>query len=671
MRWLFGVLVIPLLVLAFYVPTDKAHTYLDRSVPFVGAGIENTDLDGAGIVVAVIDTGIDYSHLDLYGFGPGNKVIGGYNFINPLTPPIDYNGHGTQVAGIIAADGGIQGVAPAVSLLAYKVSEDGEGVRSELIVGAIEMAVQDGADIINISLGINKTNTSIDAAVNRAVSQGVLVIAAAGNDGPSPSTIGSPGHNPMALTVGATYNNLTSSRIAVLDVDGVPYTVMPMLDSSTPRDSIVGPIVFGGYGSESDLADLDAVGTILLVERGSIMPDELLYFSIKESNAADAGAMAMIVYNSEAGMFFGELVHNMNRPDYEPRIPTVSMSRADGLEIKDSIQPDSTARLRFFHSPDYPVQFSSRGPVSPFYIKPDIMAPGVYINTTSTNGYSVVSGTSYAAPHVSGAAALLLQRYPDLTPEDIRSLLATTAVDVIDMSGDTASIDDAGLGRMDMRAALSSGLLIRPHVIIDTVTPNSDPVAVTLELGHAEERGPVQIDYDIPGVDIRHQVVDDLLLLVINAPEEVDGRLTISHEGVDHSVPVIIRQTDGTISTTQENGRLSFQIDYPEDWSFAKITATGRNGQTYVTSAIPSDTSYVDIYLNDLYYIQADIVSGLESSEVYDTVLVNTVSDDAAPPSYNIPWRPIAVVGSVVSVLMIAGVVMHLAYRGARGSNLR
>ena len=154
---------------------NEIQTYLARSVPYIGTEIPRIDgIDGAGIKVAVIDTGVDFNHPDLFGWGPDGKVIGGYNFIQEGQPPVDVNGHGTQVAGIIAADGQAVGVAPKVKILAYKVSEDGEGVSSELIVRAIEKAIEDGADIINISLGVNKTNAKIERAVNHALEKRFL-----------------------------------------------------------------------------------------------------------------------------------------------------------------------------------------------------------------------------------------------------------------------------------------------------------------------------------------------------------------------------------------------------------------------------------------------------------------------------------------------------------------
>ena len=238
--FIFSVTVVFLIGFLLYEPaiTDpQIHTYLQRSGPFVGTDVSKFEgIGGDGIVVAVIDTGVDFNHPDLFGWGEEGKVIGGYNFIQTNQPPLDNNGHGTQVAGVIAADGEIVGIAPKAKILAYKVSEDGEGVSSDLIIRAIEKAVEDGADIINISLGVNKTNSKIENAVNYALEKEVFVVTAAGNDGPGLQTIGSPGRNVDSVTVGATYNNLTSSLVATFQIDEKPYTVIPMV---VPHNSMI------------------------------------------------------------------------------------------------------------------------------------------------------------------------------------------------------------------------------------------------------------------------------------------------------------------------------------------------------------------------------------------------------------------------------------------------
>jgi len=170
-------------------------------------------IDGRGITVAVIDTGICYTHPDLGGgFGSGYKVCGGFDFYNNDSDPMDDNGHGTHVAGIISANGGIKGVAPGSSLLAYKaLGPDGGGTMTTVILSinaAIDLngdgSTSDHANVISMSLGgQGDPNDPICLAVKRAVAAGVVVVVAAGNSGPSMGTVMSPGVSPYAITVGA------------------------------------------------------------------------------------------------------------------------------------------------------------------------------------------------------------------------------------------------------------------------------------------------------------------------------------------------------------------------------------------------------------------------------------------------------------------------------------
>ena len=668
MKW--ALAVAPLLVLAalaLYSPgEDTATTYLEKSIPHIGVNFSSGGPDGEGILIAVVDTGINYSHPDLLGFGPDGKVVGGHNFIDPSQPPLDTNGHGTQVAGVIAADGDVRGVAPAARLLAYKVSEDGEGVSPDLIVAALRMAVEAGADIVNISLGVNKTNDRIDAAVSEAAKRGVLVVAAAGNDGPVSESIGSPGRNPLALTVGATYNNLTSSQVATLTVNEMPFVVIPMLDSAVPAEPIDAPVVFAGYARERDLSEINATGAVVLAERGSDTMGEMLYFSIKESNAADAGAAAIIVFNNEDGIFHGELIHEFNEPGYVPRIPAVSMSREDGLAILEMTQEGARAALNFLLDPDHPVPFSSRGPVSPFYAKPDIMAPGVYINTTTLSGHGTVSGTSYATPHVSGAAALLMQQNPGLSPEDIRSILVSTSAAVTEQTGMRASLHNAGSGRLNVTAALSAEMVVQPPVVVASVTSTTPWTTVSVDLRPlAGSLGDVSVEHDVPGANVFHSVSDGTLLLYLGSNKTAEGHLEVTYQDTPYTIPILLQHTEGTVTATQDDGRLWLGVSHPDGWSFAKITVTGRGGEEYRISAVPDRPAYVDVYENGLYYVQADIVTGSRGTAAYDTILVDTVTPGAAPPQGipDIPWRQVAIAVAIAGVVGVAARVMPAGRR--------
>jgi minor extracellular serine protease Vpr len=616
---------------------NEIHTYLQRSVPYVGADIPRIDgIDGSGIRVAIIDTGVDFNHPDLFGWGDDGKVVGGYNFIREDQPPMDTNGHGTQVAGVIAADGGITGIAPKAKILAYKVSENGEGVSSELIIRAIEKAIEDEADIINISLGVNKTNSKIDNAVNRALEKEIFVVTASGNDGPELKTIGSPGRNFGSVTVGATYNNLTSSLVATLEVDEKPYTVIPMVGSSKLEEPISGNIIFGGYGKIEDLEKIEVEDAILIVERGSDADGELLYFSMKEKNAAKAGAKALIIYNNLQGMFLGELIHEFMELGYTPQIPVVSMDREEGLEIKELIKKDSQASLHLFYNPDFVTHFSSRGPVSPFYIKPDIVAPGAYINTTQNNaGYNFTSGTSFAAPHVSGAAALLLQKNPELHNHEIKSLLLTTVKPVSDAYGQEFSVHESGSGRLDIENAYNAKLIITPPNLIVNVSSKQQIVEKQFELK--------VINGSLDGLDVKfeghesikfsHILEGNELQILINVSEgefgEYEGKIIIMHEDVRYIVPILIHHTQGSISVEQQNQEMFFEIYHPKEWSFAKISIiNSKDGEENIITTTPNKKASFKIHENSEYWIDAKIRVNGNSSSAYNTIEINSIPEN-------------------------------------------
>ena len=161
---------------------------------------------GKGVKVGVIDTGVDYLHEALGGgFGPGFKVAGGYDFVNNKPDPLDDNGHGTHVAGIIAGNSAsLTSMAPDAQLFAYKVLDaSGNGSTSTVIAG-IEQAMMDSVDIINLSLGTSDGDPDdiLSRTVDQAVEAGIVVVVAAGNDG-GYGTISSPGASREALTVGA------------------------------------------------------------------------------------------------------------------------------------------------------------------------------------------------------------------------------------------------------------------------------------------------------------------------------------------------------------------------------------------------------------------------------------------------------------------------------------
>ena len=646
---------------------EFGEVYLDKSVPLIGADLPRSQgFEGNGIKIAIIDTGIDYNHHDLLGFGPNGKVIDGYDFVDNDEQPIDTNGHGTEVAGIIAADGVLKGVAPKAKLLAYRVSATGESVSSDFIVDAIHRAIKEKVDIINISLGINKTNEELDRAVSEAVKNGIIVVAAAGNSGPGIHTIGSPAESNEVITVGASYNNITSSIVSTLEIAKKQYEVIPMRGIAPLSEPIVEKIVFGGYGRAADLINVNAKNSILLVERGSDIKDQKVFFSEKEYNAAQIGAKAIIVYNNEPGIFFGELVHPDPSANYKPSIPALSMSRDDGLALKARLQNETTANLNVFYHPDFVTPFSSRGPVSPFYIKPDIVAPGVFVNSTSIgNRYNLTSGTSFAAPHVSGAAAILLQKNPDLEPSEIASLLSTTADPVSNPYGDIFPVEIAGSGRINLTRAFYANLIIIPHNLVFNLSPENPTDTKLLHLKNLQGKTTLKIEIlsKEKSIKFEHFVENDLLHIKTTVTEQrlgnFEGIVTIDDGRTLYRVPILIHITKGTINAIEKDGLLSFSLSYPENWTYAKISIKNKETKnTLFISLNPMKNSSLKVYDAGEYWVEAQITTNNTIDKSYETIMVNASSEKTGfelLENSDIPLKQILIIFGILVTSIVIG----------------
>jgi subtilisin family serine protease len=198
---------------------QKVNILLSDSVPLMNASrvwrqlINNTNATGVNVTIAIIDTGVDYTHPDLGGcLGAGCKVVGGYDFINNDADPMDDHGHGTHVAATAASNGSLLGVAPGAKIYAYKVLNSGGSGSFSQVVSGIDRATDpnndgdfsDHVDIISMSLGgSGNEDSSASIASDRAVSRGVVVVVAAGNSGTATNAIGTPGSSRRAITIAA------------------------------------------------------------------------------------------------------------------------------------------------------------------------------------------------------------------------------------------------------------------------------------------------------------------------------------------------------------------------------------------------------------------------------------------------------------------------------------
>lgn len=285
----------------------EVQANLTESVPLIGATAVATTygVTGAGVKVAVIDTGIDYTHPDLGGcFGAACRVVGGYDYVNGDNDPRDDHGHGTHVAGIIAANGTLKGVAPGATLLAYKVlSADGYGYTSN-IIAALEKAVLDGAKVANLSLGgQGDPDDPTSQAVDNATAAGMLSVIAAGNWGSSYRTINSPGVARTALTVGATDKSWQmayfSSRGYVVDGDHFimkPEVVAPGVDirSTVPTTGALGDPTRYKLLSGTSMATPHVAGSaaLLLQWNAAQTPAELKNRLVGSARSVDGDVFA-------------------------------------------------------------------------------------------------------------------------------------------------------------------------------------------------------------------------------------------------------------------------------------------------------------------------------------------------------------------------------------------
>ncbi len=493
---------------------------------------------GAGLKIADIDTGITYSHpcFDPAGYTyPASfpKFGAGYDvFVNPKiiaarayfraddpplyapTPEDDIeSGHGTHTAGTIACNYGtvsaysgleMSGVAPKAQLMVYRVfytsiTGSASAWTPELLA-AIEDVVKDGADVVNNSWGgtaISKAGQDPEIeAYSAAVDAGVTVVFSAGNSGPGSATVGSPGLGDKFITVGAS----TTSRTFVTTLGAtavtppavtIPVTVTNIAGRSLIQIPITAATVdleVEGYAdpiackpANGGLGPLPAslvAGKIVVVKRG------VCALVDKAENAAAGGALGVIIRNVPGGA--------STLPFIVPVIPTAHVSLTDGQNIKAFLTAvkaagatatftiNGPASVVYSDAPDTVASFSSQGPTPELDLKPDIVAPGVNIlsGVSYGTGFDFYQGTSMAAPHVTGASALLKQLHPTWTPAQIKSALMSTSLEVSTLGKDPTV---RGAGRLSLAHPNDPGLTFdKPSVSFGlTVVGNSYTKSVT------------------------------------------------------------------------------------------------------------------------------------------------------------------------------------------------
>jgi minor extracellular serine protease Vpr len=469
-------------------------TDLITAIKMTGVDVAQNELGltGRGIRVAVMDTGIDYDHPDLGGcFGPGCRVELGYDFVgddfdsgssdpakqvpHPDPDPDDCNGHGTHVAGIIGAHGGIQGVAPEAIFHAYRVFGCEGSTTTDLILAAMEQTVDDGADVLNMSLGspFGWPHDPTAQGADRLVKHHIVVVASAGNDG----ALGlygasAPGVGRDVIGVASFDNTHVNLPAFTVSPDNTPIGYIAAAGAPPPPET--GTFPMARTGTSTSTADAcsalpagSLTGQVALIRRGTCS------FYLKAFNAQSAGAVAVVVYNNVAG-FVGPTV--AGSPAIT--IPVVMITAANGVVIDSRLAggPVSMTWTSLVTSEPQPTgglisSFSSYGLPPDLGVKPDIGAPGGSIRSTlpiEQGSYGSLSGTSMSSPHVAGAVALLLEARPHAKPDEVGERLQNTARPHL-WSGNPA------LGYLEVVHRQGAGLLEIDDAILadETVSPSS------------------------------------------------------------------------------------------------------------------------------------------------------------------------------------------------------
>ncbi len=502
-----------------------------NSVKFIGAEIvhqmkvkdkngNEVPLDGTGMKVGIIDTGVDYTHAMFGGAGteaayksvapsspnlnfPTAKVVGGIDLAGtsynsgsanlknrlplPDTNPLDEAGHGSHVAGTVAGKGdGVNtydGVAPGAQLYAIKVFGATGSTGDAVVIAGLEYAADPTGsddpsqqlDAVNLSLGgpYGSPHTMYQIAISNLTKAGTLVLCAAGNESAVDYIVGAPSISDDAFSIAASVDNAsqnwqfpavkfssTTGDIVALGI-AAP-TAKPLAEVG----DLSGALVYVGLADKDFDSDTKAKlkGKVAFIDRGVVS------FSNKISRAQEAGALGVVVANNQTGDPFqmgGEGSFN---------IPAVMIAQSIGDVLKEKMKTSDV--IIQFNSPekiskkeliDTIASFSSKGPRSlDSLIKPEISAPGQSVISAQMGKGNLgvqLSGTSMATPHMAGVMTLLKQLHPDLSVSELKSLAMSTAKSISDANGKEYPVSIQGAGRVQVDKAVLAQAVTLPSAL--------------------------------------------------------------------------------------------------------------------------------------------------------------------------------------------------------------
>ncbi|MCB9134926.1 MAG: S8 family serine peptidase [Anaerolineales bacterium] len=506
--------------LMYQMDTDAGPTWIGAPEIWNGNTVDEVATKGEGILIGVIDSGINHDHpsfatvgedgyVTMNPFGTGNaapgsycdvtdpsfcndKLVGAWDLNSAINPndPEDDDGHGshtastaggnvvtaTLIAPTTSITATISGVAPHANIIAYKVCEPGCPGSSS--IAAVDQAIVDRANAGGVPMVLNYSisgsddpwNDGVDQAFLDAFNAGIFVSASAGNDGPGASTVAKTGG--WNASVGASTHNraLIEFLQDMTGGDTTPPADLQGAGFTAPYAS--NNIVYAGdYGDPLCGTPFPAGtwnGEIVICDRG-------IYARVdKGANVLAGGAGGYVLAND---------IGNGNSLVADPHfLPAVHIGYDDGVTLKTWVADGGSDHMGAIsgtivdYSPengDIMASFSSRGPSQFNVIKPDYVAPGVDIWAAYCCGseFTFLGGTSMASPHGAGSAALMMALHPDWSPAEIKSALAMTSVtNPVPLDGATANVlshdltpanwFDMGSGRLNLGGAANTGLVM-------------------------------------------------------------------------------------------------------------------------------------------------------------------------------------------------------------------
>ena len=588
-----------------------------------------------------------------------DKLVGVYDLVedDPDTDTVeesnngkDNAGHGSLVASIVAGNPAtvtindipsvLSGVAPNANIISYRVcyigdeaDPDDDGCQTSAILAAIDQAIEDGVDVVNHSIGGGAHNpwlsyTSTYAFLNLRAA-GTFVVTSAGNAGPGAGTIGSPANAPWMLAAGAATHDRVFASV-VENLSGGDTTPPGMLIGESENDGVgirrivhakdygyplcgVGEPESGpGCDDNTGLSNPFEPGTfngeIVVCDRGTYGRVE------KGKNLLLAGAGGYILANTDG---WGESTYlaDLCMPSAHIGLDDADQLRTwldSGANHQGSISGFSVFHLS--EAGDIVASFSSRGPAqSPVedVMKPDVIAPGVQILGASSQGnnFSVPSnGTSFASPHVAGAAALVKSVHPDWTAAMIASALVTTATPelAVDYDDSEALTDKIGAGRPRLDLSVNAGLYLD---ISQGDFSGADP-----------RRGGDPKTLNLPGlVDASCAVNCDFQRTVTDMAGGASWTAVI--EGLDDGIIATISPQNFTLSSgASETLNISVDlsaVDLVGEWVYGNVRLSS-NGLP--DTVLPLSVFASGGVLPDEWVIQSDEVSGWQNFTLSELV---------------------------------------------------